>query len=100
MPVFGLITEGLTDQPVIVNILTGLFGVETEVMPFLPLGDETFRNQPPSFSNWELVPKYCSSPDFEAALPWLDYVVVQIDTDRSRRWNHCSRTLVSNAKDG
>lgn len=83
MPTFGLITEGVTDQKVIQAIFRGVFDPEeVDVRPFLPIADNTYKHQLPSFSNWELVLKYCASPKFEEAFPFVDYVVVHIDTDQ------------------
>ncbi len=88
---FGLVTEGHTDQAMIKNILTGYFqGSEYEVR-FRPLpsdidlSDESEIN--PDFGGWKQVLDYCASEDFikvfENSPDPLDYVVIQIDTDRS-----------------
>ncbi len=83
MPTFGLITEGVTDQHVIAAILEGCFDPEEiDVSPFSPIADNTYKHAPQSFSNWELVLEYCASPKFAEAFPFVDYIVVQIDTDQ------------------
>jgi len=83
MPTFGLIAEGATDQQVIQAILDGVFDPEEiDTRPFLPIADQTFQHQVQNFSNWQLVLEYCASPKFEEAFPFVDYVVVQIDTDK------------------
>jgi hypothetical protein len=83
MPTFGLITEGVTDQKVIQAIFTGIFDPEEiDIRPFLPIADNTCKHQLQNFSNWELVLAYCASPKFEEAFPFVDYVVVHIDTDQ------------------
>ena len=83
MPSFGLITEGVTDQQVIRAILDGFFDPEdVDVRPFLPIADKTYRHQTSSFSNWQLVLEYCASPKLQEALPFVDYLIIHIDTDR------------------
>lgn len=83
MPTFGLITEGVTDQQVIQAILEGFFDPqEIDTRPFLPIADNTYKHQVQNFSNWGLVLEYCASPKFAEAFPYVDYVVVQIDTDQ------------------
>jgi hypothetical protein len=82
MPSFGFITEGKTDKIVIENILSGYFdSLNIDFRPFLPLLDETDKNNVENFSNWKLVLDYCQSPKFKQALQFVDYLIVQIDTD-------------------
>ena len=82
MPSFGFITEGKTDQIVIGNILSGYFNTpDLDFRPFLPLLDETDRNNIENFSNWKLVLDYCHSDKFKEAFQFIDYLIVQIDTD-------------------
>ena len=83
MPTFGLITEGATDQQVIQAVLDGFFDPEEiDTRPFLPVYDNTHKHQVESFSNWQLVLEYCASPKFAEAFPFVDYIVVQVDTDQ------------------
>src|SRR5256885_16999826 len=83
MTTIGLITEGVTDQKVIQAILDGFFDPEdVEIRPFLPIYDSTSQHQVESYSNWQLVLDYCSSQRFREALPFVDYLVVQIDSDK------------------
>ena len=83
MPTFGLITEGATDQQVIQAVLDGFFDPdEIDIRPFLPIADNTYKHQVQNFSNWQLVLDYCASPKFAEAFPFVDYIVVQIDTDQ------------------
>ena len=54
MASFALITEGITDQAVLENILTGLYGEDVEVNPLQPLRDatDTSRVKSDSFAGW------------------------------------------------
>ncbi len=82
MPIFRLITEGVTDQAVIENILAGCCGAEVSVVPLQPLGDATHHGQVQSFGGWEAVFLYCASSEFEQAFQFEGYVVIHLDTDR------------------
>jgi hypothetical protein len=80
---FGLITEGVTDQAVIENVIAGCFeGIEPDVRPFQPLGDETYRGQHKSYGGWEQVLAYCTSTRLDEAFQFVDFIIVHIDTDR------------------
>ena len=82
MPSFALVTEGLTEQIVIENILFGFFDdPDISVNPLQPLRDETDRNRTISPGNWHQVLEYCASERFRGAFQFNDYVIVQIDTD-------------------
>ncbi len=82
MPSFALITEGITDQIVIENILVGFFDdPNLDVNPLQPLRDETDRNRTLTAGNWHKVLEYCSSEEFRGAFQFNDYLIVQIDTD-------------------
>ena len=80
---FALITEGITDQAVLENILVGLYGADVEVKELQPLRDatDTNRAKADSFGNWENVLDYCRYENFEEVLAFNDYVIIQIDTD-------------------
>lgn len=82
MPSFALVTEGLTDQIVIENILFGFFNdPNISVNPLQPLRDATDRSRTVSPGNWHQVLEYCASERFRGAFQFNDYVIVQIDTD-------------------
>jgi hypothetical protein len=82
MPSFGLISEGTTDRVVIENILCGHFDNPDIVLKRLPEAlDETDKNNPVNYSNWELVLQYCESTKFKEAFQFIDYLIVHIDTD-------------------
>lgn len=88
MTTFGLITEGLTDQIVIENILSGYFKTnDLMVNPLQPERDKDNDNKS-GHGGWTLVFKYCESEDFKEAFQFNDYVIIQIDTDRSPDTNY------------
>ena len=75
---FGLIAEGLTDQIVIEDILAGyLNSAYIEVTPLQPKRDKS------KIGGWTLVFDYCRSKKFQEAFQFIDYIIIQIDTDVS-----------------
>lgn len=79
---FGLVTEGITDQIVLENILYGFFNdKDLPIDPLSPLRDATDRNKAATNSNWLEVFEYCQSSRFKEAVVIKDYVIVQTDTD-------------------
>lgn len=79
---FGLITEGITDQIVIENILSGFFDdPDIVINPIQPLRDETDRTRTVNSGGWTLVFEHCKSDKFQEAFSFNDYIIVQIDTD-------------------
>ncbi len=84
MITFSLITEGITDQIVIENILCGIFNSpDLIIFPWQPTRDETDKNRATSHSDWFYVLDFCQSKIFQDGLPYYDYVIIQIDTDVS-----------------
>jgi hypothetical protein len=84
MVTFGLITEGITDQIVIENILVGYFdNPDILVRHLLPIRDITSSHSAENHSDWYQVFEYCKSENFKGALQYNDYIIVQIDTDVS-----------------
>jgi len=82
MAIFGLITEGKTDQFVIENILYGYFNTDDITLNLLsPLRDKTGELQAGIYSNWYKVFEYCQSNEFKDAFQFNDYIIVQIDTE-------------------
>lgn len=82
MAIFGLITEGPTDQIVIKNILIGLLDDDDLLVTRLqPTFDETDINSVPSHGNWHKALQYCESQYFKDAVLSIDYVIIQIDSD-------------------
>ena len=87
---FALITEGITDQAVLENILTGMYGDDVEVKPLQPLRDATdsSRVKSDSLGGWEQVFEYCQFENFDELLMFNDYVIIQIDTDSGYEVNY------------
>ncbi|NJL69484.1 MAG: phage tail protein [Oscillatoriales cyanobacterium RU_3_3] len=78
---FGLVTEGITDQIVIENILAGYFNTpDLDVEPLQPERDKDNKNHS-KYAGWTLVFDYCKSKDFQESFQSIDYIIIQIDTD-------------------
>jgi hypothetical protein len=77
MSYFGVISEGDTDYVVLENILIGYF--EKDVTAYIN------QLQPPKGKSggWSRVLKYCGSLDFKNDFIDNDFMVIQIDTDKS-----------------
>jgi hypothetical protein len=85
---FGLITEGLTDQIVIEDILSGYFNTDDIIVnPLQPERDKDDENKS-DYGGWMLVFKYCQSSDFREAFQFNEYVIIQIDTDVCEEINY------------
>ncbi len=80
---FGLVTEGISDQIVIKNILYGLFNSKDIPTPELsPRIDETDADYMIENTNWLTVLEYCQTEVFRGFLEKTeDYAIIQIDTD-------------------
>ena len=86
MVTFGLITEGLTDQIVIENILNGYFNTDDIIVnPLQPERDKDDENKS-SYGGWTLIFRYCQLKDFREAFQFNEYVIIQIDTDVSEEY--------------
>ena len=97
MPSFALITEGITDQIIIANILYGFFDdPDLDINPLQPLLDETDSNRTISPGNWHKVLQYCSSEIFRGAFQLNDYLIIQIDTDVSVLYGVSERDQAGN----
>ena len=82
---FGLITEGLTDQIVIENILAGYFkNPDLTINPLQPERDKDDENKFKGYGSWSQVFAYCSLRDFQESFQFNDYIIIQIDTDVSQ----------------
>lgn len=78
----GIISEGITDQIMIENILVGLLkDDDLSIDPLQPARDATDENLAASAGNWDKVFEYCESSRFEYAVLNTDFVIVQIDSD-------------------
>jgi hypothetical protein len=84
MTTFALITEGITDQAIIENILDGLTQGQAIINPLQPLRDATDRSRVASnqYSNWELIFEYLSSDEILDAIQTNEFIVIHIDTDQ------------------
>ena len=80
---FAGVTEGLTDQIVIGNILDGYFNSDLDVNWLQPIRDTTDANKSSNYGGWSQVLEYCRSPNFKEAFQFNEYIIVQIDTDVS-----------------
>ncbi|WP_019499423.1 hypothetical protein [Pseudanabaena sp. PCC 6802] len=80
---FAGITEGITDQIIIENILAGYFNPDIDVNWLQPLRDTTDANRSSNYGGWSQVFEYCQSDDFKEAFQFNEYIIVQIDTDVS-----------------
>ncbi len=79
---FGLVTEGISDQIILENILFGFFNNKNiPVEPLQPLRDTTDKNRYVGQGNWIEVFEYCQTNTFKVMVSVKDYVVIQIDTD-------------------
>ncbi len=91
MKTFGIISEGITDQRVLDNILCGYFKDMdlTEYIRFIqPFRDNTDKEQVAGYGGWLNVFEFCSSRRFLEAFEQNDYLLIQIDTDRSEDANY------------
>ncbi|MBE9146252.1 phage tail protein [Planktothrix mougeotii] len=90
MITFGLITEGLTDQIVIENILSGYFDTNDLIVnPLQPERDKDNDNKS-GHGGWTLVFEYCKSEYFKQAFQFNKYVIIHIDTDVLDGYNSIS----------
>jgi len=84
---FGLITEGLTNQIVIENILAGYFkNPDLDIRPLQPERDKKDENKFKGYGSWSQVFGYCRLKDFQEAFQFNDYIIIQIDTDVSEEY--------------
>lgn len=82
MTSFALITEGITDQAVIENILFGYYRDEVDVRPLAPSRDATDNARAGSYGGWEQVLEHCAHTEkILEAVAINDYLIIQIDTD-------------------
>jgi len=95
MAKFGLITEGITDQIVLENILCGYYNdyedLDEEIFALEPPRDETDMKQAHSEfgMGWTAIFSYLSEKRFRDDVLNSEYVIIQIDTDIAEYFN-CS----------
>jgi len=92
MAKFGLVTEGITDQIVIENILYGFYknydDLDEEIQPLQPPFDATNQKQlEGEFGGWEMLLEYLSQKRFRDDVLNSEYIIIQIDTDISEHVN-------------
>lgn len=76
----GVIGEGLTDYKVLKNLLVGFSGNKNlDVSRLLPENTEPV--------GWSNVIKYLDTEKFRNAFDFIDYIIIQIDTDTCQEWN-------------
>jgi len=79
---FGLVTEGVTDQEVISNILCGFYNnPDLFISELQPLRDETDKPPEDMYGGWGNLIEYCKSDQFKEAFQAIDYIIIQVDTD-------------------
>jgi hypothetical protein len=79
---FGLVTEGISDQIVLENILYGFFNSrDIPIDSLQPMRDATDENRYVGQGNWIEVLEYCRDSTFKVQVIEKDFVIVQIDTD-------------------
>ncbi len=98
MTTFGLITEGITDQEVITNILFGYYdNPDLDITELQPLKDETDSKKSANFGGWGNLLEYCKSKKFREAFQAISYIIIQIDTDICEEYgvpkNEAGKTL-------
>ncbi len=85
----GIIVEGNTDHVVLRNILIGYFrnfsNLDLTVRPLQPSSDSTDAGSTSmsSFGGWYNVFQYCKSDFLLPAFEQNDFIIIQIDSDRS-----------------
>lgn len=77
--IFGLISEGVSDRPVIEASLISFFAKQfPDITPLInPLQP---KGKMPG--GWTRVLAYCATEEFRGAFAFTDYVIIQIDTDK------------------
>lgn len=82
MKKFGIVSEGVTDQEVISNILYGFYNNPDIIINELqPLRDETDNKKSSNLGGWGNLLEYCKSDVFKYAFQTNNYIIIQIDTD-------------------
>ncbi|NEW60647.1 phage tail protein [Sulfurovum sp. bin170] len=97
MAKFGLVTEGITDQIVIENILCGFYkdyeDLDEEIFALEPPRDETDMRQAYSEfgTGWSAIFNYLGETRFRDDVLNSEYIIIQIDTDIAEEIK-CSKT--------
>ena len=79
----GLITEGITDQFILKPIVRNYWKeIEIHFNEIQPRVDETDKQE--GFGGWVNVLRTCEEEDFSSLFLYLDFVIIQIDSDVSQ----------------
>ena len=80
--IIGLVSEGVTELPIIQNVIIGHTGdTDLIVQQLSPIRDATNAIKPENLGGWSKVLEYIGSSVFRAAVQYMDAIIVQIDTD-------------------
>lgn len=88
---FGIIAEGPTDQIVLENILCGYFNdpdLSENIRFIQPFKDNTDKYGVADHGGWFNVFEYCRSEKLLELFEQIDYVIIQIDSDKSEDKNY------------
>lgn len=91
MTTFGIISEGPTDQIVLENIVCGYFNdadLNENIHFIQPLRDNTDKYGIAEQGGWFNVFEYCKSRRLLESFEQNDYIIIQIDTDRTEDKNY------------
>jgi len=83
---FAIVSEGVTDYRVIRNVMIGFFKEQRAELILNPAQPDATANGESAwqqFGNWENVLRYLREKKHRDALEYNQYLVIQIDTDRS-----------------
>lgn len=90
--VFGIVAEGVTDFAVIENILDGYFQKSDTEISYRHLQPNEDATDETSFGSWYKVLEYCGNKKlldvFEDSFSDIDYLIIQIDTDKCEDKNY------------
>jgi len=98
----GVLCEGISDFPVIKNIIHAFFDEDDIIVNPLPEIPVVYNQKQPNniSGGWLEVPEFIKHAEFHQALIMYDYVIVQIDTDVSEQSGFdVSHTLIKNDLD-
>ncbi|RFC40410.1 MAG: hypothetical protein DID89_2727546962 [Candidatus Nitrotoga sp. CP45] len=95
---FALISEGITDQVTIENILYGHYEDDLDITSIQPARDATDENRQSAAGGWERVLEYLCLEDFKKIFLFNEFVIIHIDTDCGDHPNFGVQ-LTSNGKD-
>ena len=80
-PIFQLVAEGRTDIVVLRSLLAGLFNDPNIEVRSLQPDPNAASDRSGGFGGWQEVLNYLASDRLTKALPFADFLIIQIDTD-------------------